>query len=104
MDAVARKVRPWRDFEPIDERQRRGFTFSLAQSARRLLMIKTSAEGAIHPQTCGEDTSRQHRVEWEDTAARTSSALLKRAAPTYGFTESINSLAVACSVGDTCPP
>ena len=25
-DDVARKVRPWRDFEPIDERQRRGFT------------------------------------------------------------------------------
>ena len=38
VDDVARKVRPWRDFEPIDERQRRGFISSTAQSVRRLFM------------------------------------------------------------------
>ena len=48
VDDVARKVRPWRDFVPIDERQRRGFIQPGAKRRARL----TRPKRLICPLSC----------------------------------------------------
>ena len=56
---VARKVRPWRDFEPIDERQRRGFIQPGAKRQEILHELKRALrrDSSADPRGCAKETS-----------------------------------------------